>query len=87
MASMNVPTLTRPDTPAEAAPGAAQDSVILNEVSAAQRLGLAPRTLQRLRLNGDGPAYVRLTPGGSRIGYAVADLKAWVAARTVAARQ
>jgi predicted DNA-binding transcriptional regulator AlpA len=56
--------------------------LVLTEDEAARLLRLSARTLQRLRLEGEGPRFVRLT--GRRIGYAISDLEAWVRARSVA---
>ncbi|WP_421993962.1 helix-turn-helix transcriptional regulator [Roseococcus sp.] len=56
--------------------------VILNESQAAEATGLSTRTLQRLRLEGGGAPYVRLTPG--RIGYSRRALEGWIASRTFA---
>ena len=44
-------------------------------------IGLAPRTLQKMRLRGDGPPHVQLT--GRKVGYSVQVLREWVAARSV----
>lgn len=79
--------------PADAAPptaGAGPDPItpvnlalIVTEAEAAKLLRLSTRTLQRLRLDGDGPEFVRLTPTGSRLGYTLAALQAWVRQRSV----
>ena len=69
--------------------------LIANEGESAKLLGLSRRTLQRMRLEGNGPAFVQLTPSGSRIGYRLVDFDSWLRARlvtstsaaTVAARQ
>ena len=45
---------------------------------AAAWLGLSPRTLDRYRVSGDGPAFQRL---GSRVRYLAADLEAWASAQ------
>ena len=45
---------------------------------AAAWLGLSPRTLDRCRVSGDGPAFQRF---GSRVRYLAADLEAWASAR------
>lgn len=46
---------------------------------AAAYCGLSPRTLERLRLDGDGPAYCR--PAGRRfVVYSMADLDEWLSA-------
>jgi hypothetical protein len=57
-------------------------ALVATEEEAARMLRLSVRTMQRLRLDGDGPRFVRLT--GRRIGYAIGDLQAWVRARSVA---
>ena len=41
-------------------------------------MGLSPRTLDRYRVSGDGPAFHRF---GSRVRYLAADLEAWASAR------
>ncbi len=51
------------------------------EREAAVLLGLSARTLQRMRLEGGGPAYVQLTP--QRIGYTPEALRIWLDARIV----
>jgi hypothetical protein len=56
--------------------------LVVTEVEAGHMLRLSVRTMQRLRLDGDGPRFVRLT--GRRIGYAISDLRAWVQARSMA---
>jgi hypothetical protein len=43
---------------------------------AAERCNLSPRTLEKLRLTGRGPVYVRL---GGAVRYPQADLDAWIA--------
>lgn len=47
---------------------------------AAARLGISPRTLEGQRVYGGGPPFVRL---GRTIRYRVADLDAFMAARTI----
>ncbi len=68
-------------SPVSPAPAVAGGALVVTESEAAQMLRLSPRTMQRMRLMGGGPAYVNLTP--NRIGYPLAALQAWVAARTV----
>jgi excisionase family DNA binding protein len=46
---------------------------------AADLLGLAPSTLAKLRLNGNGPVYCKL---GRRVLYRRADLEEWLQSRT-----
>ncbi len=43
---------------------------------AAEYVGLSPSTLEKLRLTGGGPRFVRL--GGRAIGYDVRDLDMWL---------
>ncbi|HVR07530.1 MAG TPA: helix-turn-helix domain-containing protein [Thermoanaerobaculia bacterium] len=52
-------------------------SALLNTQQAAARCNLSPRTLEKLRVTGGGPPFVRL--GGS-VRYQVDDLEAWIAA-------
>lgn len=52
----------------------------LDEAATAQLLGISRRTLQRYRITGDGPAFVRL--GVRRVAYAEGDVIAWAEART-----
>ncbi|MCQ8279914.1 helix-turn-helix domain-containing protein [Acetobacteraceae bacterium KSS8] len=67
---------------AEEAVPAEPAALVVDESEAARMLSLAPRTLQAMRLAGSGPRYVQLTV--RRIGYPVADLRAWIASRSVA---
>ena len=53
--------------------------MILNEDEAARMLRLSTRTLQRKRLTGDGPPFIRLTE--RRIGYARETLESWIEQR------
>jgi hypothetical protein len=46
----------------------------LRTTEAARFLALSPRTLEKHRIYGTGPAYRKI---GGRVVYAVADLKAW----------
>jgi hypothetical protein len=63
--------LTNVDTPA----------LVLTESEAARAVRLSARTMQRMRLDGNGPCFVRLT--GRRVGYAIDALQVWVRARSV----
>ncbi len=54
------------------------DKHYLSTREAAEWLGLSPRTLDRYRVSGAGPAFHRF---GSRVRYLLADLEAWAAAR------
>ena len=53
---------------------------LLSENEAALRLGVSPRTMQRFRTEGGGPAYVRI--GLRRVAYSPAALSAFEAGRT-----
>jgi hypothetical protein len=48
---------------------------LLQTPDAAARLGLAASTLEKMRLRGNGPPYLRLSP--RRIVYDVEKLEAW----------
>ena len=50
----------------------------LSTRQAAALLGLSPRTLERYRVTGDGPAFSKL---GRRVCYARADLDGWASER------
>ena len=49
---------------------------ILRTPEAAPYIGLAPATLEKLRVTGGGPRFLRL--GGRAIGYDRADLDTWL---------
>lgn len=51
----------------------------LSEAEAAERSGLAPSTLAKMRSRGEGPAFVKM---GRRIRYPEDKLLAWIKART-----
>ena len=50
----------------------------LSTRQAAALLGLSPRTLERYRVTGDGPAFSKL---GRRVCYARADIDGWASGR------
>ena len=52
---------------------------VLRTPQAADYCGFSPRTLEKLRLTGDGPPFVRL--GARAIGYLVDDVDAWLTSR------
>ena len=54
------------------------DPITLIAGDAAKLLGLAPSTLAKLRLTGDGPVYCKL---GRRVLYRRQDLEAWLETR------
>ena len=53
---------------------------LYTQVEAARLLRLSERTLERLRLQGGGPLYVK---AGRAVRYRETDLEAWIAARVV----
>lgn len=55
----------------------------IGEKALCVRLGVRPRTVQQWRVTGDGPPYIRL--GARMVAYRIADVDAWVAARTFVA--
>lgn len=60
------------------------DSEYLDEVQLCALLRVRPRTAQRWRAEGTGPAFVRA--GARRVLYRKADVDAWAAGRTYAHR-
>lgn len=48
---------------------------LMCQQDAAHFLNLSPRTLEKLRVNGGGPAYHKL---GRRVAYSSADLEEWI---------
>ena len=52
-----------------------QDSLVLNAVDAAKQLGLSTSTLAKMRLYGNGPAYIKL---GRRVLYRPEDIQNWI---------
>jgi predicted DNA-binding transcriptional regulator AlpA len=53
---------------------------LLNQSEAARLLRLSERTMERLRLMGGGPCFVKC---GRSVRYRECDLEAWIAARIV----
>lgn len=51
---------------------------LLNVNEAAERLGVSVSYLNKLRLSGGGPAFVKI---GARVAYDPADLGSWIDAR------
>ena len=52
------------------------DKRILRTPEASDYVGLSASSLEKKRLTGDGPRYIRL--GGRAIGYDIQDLDAWI---------
>lgn len=73
---------TRPilELPPRAAPDPASKPPVmfLDAVQAADFLRLSPRTLEKQRVVGGGPRFMKL---GRRVVYKLADLEAWASAR------
>ena len=55
--------------------------LVLSETETAEELSLSVRTLQAMRLEGTGPAFIKLTQ--RRIGYALSELERWISERSV----
>jgi predicted DNA-binding transcriptional regulator AlpA len=51
-------------------------NVLLNTRQAAERCGLSARTLEKYRITGGGPPFIRL---GGAVRYQLEDLDAWIA--------
>ena len=51
------------------------ETTLLNTEEAAKRLGLSPRTLERYRVSGEGPEFLKL---GRAVRYAVSKLNRWL---------
>jgi hypothetical protein len=56
-------------------------TTLLSTHDAARALNLSVRTLERYRLNGGGPQYVKA--GRRKVGYRECDLETWIANRVV----
>lgn len=52
-----------------------QDALVLNAVDAAKQLGLSTSTLAKMRLYGNGPAYIKL---GRRVLCRPEDIQNWI---------
>lgn len=55
--------------------------LVLSETETAEELSLSVRTLQSMRFEGTGPAFIKLTE--RRIGYALSELERWISERSV----
>lgn len=55
-------------------------ATIVDTVQAAKFIGLAKPTLDKMRLVGNGPPYVKM---GKSVRYRIEDLESWVASRIV----
>ncbi len=61
-----------------------EPAIYLDQAGAARVLFITPRTLQRWRVDGIGPAFVRLGP--RRVAYRVSDIDAWASERVYTTR-
>lgn len=61
--------------------GSSPAPLVVSERQAAAMTGLGYRTLQAMRLSGNGPAFVQLSK--RRVGYSVAELERWISERSV----
>jgi predicted DNA-binding transcriptional regulator AlpA len=53
---------------------------LLTQRQAAEMLALSERTLERFRVSGLGPKFVRM---GKSVRYRLSDVEVWIASRTV----
>jgi predicted DNA-binding transcriptional regulator AlpA len=53
---------------------------LLTQRQAAEALALSERTLERFRVSGVGPKFVRM---GKSVRYRLSDVEVWIASRTV----
>ena len=56
-----------------------EECALLTTRQAAARLGLSPRTLERYRVTGGGPEFVKM---GHAVRYVAGKLNEWIEART-----
>jgi len=56
----------------------AEPNELRDQDDAAERLNVSPRTLEKWRITGQGPAYHKI---GSRVYYRICDLDAWLNAQ------
>lgn len=70
---------TSPQAPKKEVGSPGDDDRLLTSDEAAEYVRLSRRTLERYRVTGGGPNYVKLGPGlRARVVYREADLKAWL---------
>lgn len=72
-------TGSAPKSVAVSEPESGRASRMLTTSEAAQIVRLSPRTLERLRVSGEGPRYVKAGPGKrAKVLYRECDLAAWL---------
>jgi len=61
------------------------ECILITPTELSQRLHISTRSLERMRADGSGPPFVRVSSGTrrGRIGYTESDVRAWLTARTV----
>jgi len=62
---------------------AIEGRAVVSSTEAAQMLGISPRTLANWRVQGRGPAYVRIGKNRSPILYRVGDIESWLESRLI----
>lgn len=60
-----------------------EKTTLLNTRDAAKYLGISIQSLRTHKLNGTGPAFTPLGPGGGKIRYTENDLEDWLSSRRV----
>lgn len=70
-----------PDNDNDSAPAAPEFTPLIDTAKAAELLGLARSTLEKMRVRGDGPPYIQLGRACA-VRYSPAAVTAWAAART-----
>ncbi len=73
------PTIEAITSPAEWPTTTAEPASCLKEGKVAELLGCSVSLLQKMRLRGDGPPFIRVGP--ARVAYPLQALREWVAAR------
>lgn len=62
---------------------AIEGHTVVSSAEAAQMLGISPRTLANWRVQGRGPAYVRIGKNRSPVLYRVGDVESWLESRLI----
>ena len=74
------PSSSQPRSQRPKRPLRSSEPMLLTEKQAAKILGFSPRTLQKWRGRGDGPAFLKISSRGA-VRYRRSDLEDWVANR------
>ncbi len=62
---------------------AVEERAVVSSAEAAQILGISPRTLANWRVQGRGPAYVRIGKNRSPILYRAGGIESWLESRLI----